>query len=199
MYKVFINEHLVIICDQEEKLERSFSELWIYNPQYQEIKILIDWLLQETISQKVVLVYKSLQEGWISFQASFQFIEAAGGLVKNAQGQTLMIYRLDKWDLPKGKIEKGEAPKEAAIREVEEECNLDQLKILSDLSSSYHIYPLGEEIVLKKTYWYLMQTNSNKALIPQTEEGIEQVKWMNPEEVSKAALNTYPSLKHLLT
>src|SRR5438552_3388516 len=55
---------------------------------------------------------------------SLPLIEAAGGIVKNTDGAYLFIYRLDKWDLPKGKIEKGEKTKEAAVREVEEECGI---------------------------------------------------------------------------
>ena len=199
MYKVFINEHLIKLTDQEENLERSASELWIYDPHNQEINILMDWLLLESVPQIVVLVLKSLKEGWDAFKQNFQFIEAAGGLVKNADGQTLLIHRLDKWDLPKGKLEKGESPREAAKREVEEECNIDSLTIINELADSYHIYKMDGTLVLKRTYWFLMSTTSQKDLIPQTEEGIKEVRWMEDAEVAKAALNTYPSLKDLLT
>ncbi len=63
----------------------------------------------------VDLILKKLQK-------QFKNIEAAGGLVFNAKNEFLLIKRLGKADLPKGKIEKGEDPKTAALREVEEEC-----------------------------------------------------------------------------
>ena len=57
------------------------------------------------------------------FQGLYKIIEAAGGVVFNEKNEILMIYRLKTWDLPKGKIEKGETPADAAFREVCEETN----------------------------------------------------------------------------
>ena len=41
----------------------------------------------------------------------------------------LFIYRFNKWDLPKGKLNKGEKKQDCAIREVEEECGICNLQI----------------------------------------------------------------------
>ena len=65
----------------------------------------------------------------ISSPELLPLIEAAGGLVKNENGDYLFIYRNDKWDLPKGKIEKDEKTKVAAVREVEEECGIAVSKL----------------------------------------------------------------------
>jgi len=131
------------------------------------------------------------------FMSMFTIIDAAGGLVRNDKGQWLFIYRNGKWDLPKGKIEKGEKIKTAAIREVEEECGIAKLKIVKELSSTYHIYSLEEKTVLKRTYWFKMACADTSPLVPQTEEGITDVKWFNLEEVQHALKNTYGSIKEV--
>ena len=44
------------------------------------------------------------------FKAEFTYIEAAGGFIENEDGEYLFIFRREKWDLPKGKLELGETP-----------------------------------------------------------------------------------------
>ena len=59
------------------------------------------------------------------FLPVFTQIPAAGGVVIRNE-KILFIFRNGKWDLPKGKIDNGETAKEAAIREVAEECGIDR-------------------------------------------------------------------------
>lgn len=125
-------------------------------------------------------------------------IEAAGGVVKNAEGKILLIFRNGKWDLPKGKIDKGETPKKAAVREVEEETGISGLKIIRELEPSYHTYKIGEEIVLKKTHWYEMTSDDAKKLVPQEEEGITKVEWRDKAGVDDAMKNTFGSVMQVL-
>ena len=198
MYKVFVNEHLINLGSKDDFLDPDRSIFQLNEPSNEEIELLVSWLLKEKISQQVYLKSEDEDSLLNSFESCFTFIEAAGGLVKNTQGETLLIYRLDKWDLPKGKLEKGELPRDAAIREVEEECNVDQLKIISELPSTYHIYVQKDTIYLKRTYWYQMESNSSNPLVPQTEEGIEKVVWADQITRIKASENTYASLKELL-
>ena len=75
---------------------------------------------------------------------------SAGGLVIDFSGtQGLLIGRVDLkdatrerllWSLPKGHIESGETPEEAALREVMEETGIGNLVIAGKLDSTYHIY-----------------------------------------------------------
>lgn len=132
------------------------------------------------------------------FSEYFVLIEAAGGLVKNQKGELLVIYRWQKWDLPKGKTDKGEKPQKAAIREVTEECGLNKLHITGSLPHTFHAYPLGnDKWALKKTYWYNMVSNDSSPPIPQLEEGIEKTCWIRPSQLPMILENTYPSLKEL--
>lgn len=132
------------------------------------------------------------------FSAMFTIVEAAGGLVKNEMEAYLFIFRNGKWDLPKGKIEKGEGRETAAIREVEEECGISGLTIVRELPATYHTYFIADSPVLKPTYWFEMNCSDNSALVPQTEEGITDVKWIRPDDLQMVRQNTYPSILELI-
>lgn len=129
----------------------------------------------------------------------FIFQKAAGGIVCTPQS-ILAIERLNKWDLPKGHVEPGETDPEAAIREVQEETGLQQLKIIADAGFTYHIFQQynSTELVLKQTHWYTMRNMANSPLIPQTEENITQVAWINKKDVKIIINNTYSSISLLL-
>jgi 8-oxo-dGTP pyrophosphatase MutT (NUDIX family) len=132
------------------------------------------------------------------FSAMFRIIEAAGGLVKNKKNETLFIFRNGKWDLPKGKIEKGEGVKIAAVREVQEECGISGLTIIKELPSTYHTYFMEEKAILKRTHWFEMRCDEASALVPQTEEGITQVKWIASNDLKQVIDNTYESIKDVI-
>ncbi|MES2389023.1 MAG: NUDIX hydrolase [Bacteroidota bacterium] len=125
-------------------------------------------------------------------KGQFRVIKAAGGLViKN--GKVLMIYRLGKWDLPKGKLEKDEGLPECAVREVEEECCI-KAEIDSKIVSTWHTYVSDGRKTLKKTTWYLMHCTDDSNMHPQTEEDIEDLRWMSPQECQTALENSYASI-----
>ncbi|WP_449047580.1 NUDIX hydrolase [Parapedobacter sp.] len=125
-------------------------------------------------------------------------IKAAGGLVKNGEGNYLFIYRLGKWDLPKGKVDPGESMKKAAVREVEEECGIQVDYLGQKLVTSYHTYQLKGELVLKKTNWYEMGVNKVPKLKPQFEEDITEAVWLPKTKFEKVRKNTYPSIVEVL-
>lgn len=132
------------------------------------------------------------------FSESFEMIEAAGGLVKNPKGKLLVIFRWNKWDLPKGKLNKNELPWQAALREVKEECGLQQLKIGQNLTCTFHAYPLTDKKwALKRTHWFKMASDDNSHLIPQEEEGIEKACWIESAQLPLILSNTYKSLEEI--
>lgn len=126
---------------------------------------------------------------------NYKVIKAAGGLVRK-KDKVLMIYRLKKWDLPKGKLEKSETSSEGAIREVEEECNI-KVKLNAKICSTYHTYTMKNKNILKKTTWYLMDCIDDSKKKPQLEEDIEELKWMTLKEVHHALQNSYRSITHV--
>jgi len=125
-------------------------------------------------------------------------IEAAGGVVANAKGQFLFIYRNGKWDLPKGKLERREGKKAGAVREVEEECGIKVSGVSKRICKTYHTYTVKGEVVLKKTYWYNMTFTGTTKLKPQKEEGITQVRWFKREQTGTIIKNTFPSIMDVL-
>ena len=145
-------------------------------------------------SDKGTLVYLN---GGDDLTTPLSRVEAAGGKVQNNDGEILFIYRLGMWDLPKGKIEKGENTEEAALREVEEECGISKLHLLSKIKDTWHIYFHKEVFCLKKTYWFAMSYEGNEQLVPQEEEGIEEVIWIGKENLSNYLEKSYPSINEL--
>jgi 8-oxo-dGTP pyrophosphatase MutT (NUDIX family) len=119
-------------------------------------------------------------------------------VVVNEESCLLMIFRNGKWDLPKGKIEKGEEADEAAIREVYEECGVGEMELQKQLATTFHTYPFKDVKVLKKTFWFLMKSSDHSKLIPQLEEGITEVRWMNKREVQQVIPQTYSSISALI-
>jgi 8-oxo-dGTP pyrophosphatase MutT (NUDIX family) len=116
----------------------------------------------------------------------------------NRERQRLFIFRFGRWDLPKGKLEKGESPAEAALREVEEETGISGHRLISELPSTFHIYEHKGKKVLKRTYWFAMQYDGNEILIPQLLEEIMAAEWMGRDRDDLIFSSTYASLHDLL-
>ena len=138
------------------------------------------------------------EEILIKLQDYYRLIEAAGGLVQNEKGEYLFILRLGKWDLPKGKAEKGETHLQNALREVKEETGLQNLETLESMPSSFHMYHLKGHVVLKRTHWFKMKVKGSDKLIPQLEENIELAEWIAPTDLKKVLDNTYASIYNVI-
>ena len=145
-----------------------------------------------------VLLTERTKDVFKSVKECCQYIKAAGGLVKNADGAYLFIFRNKRWDLPKGKVEKGEKMKEAALREVEEECGVTIFKNKDKLCRTFHVYELNNGIVLKKTNWYNMTVKGRPKLIPQKEEGITKAEWLKSNALNPVLKNTFPLILEVL-
>lgn len=192
MYKVFVNESPLILTNRlsdttdgkyfllnggaiNEAIEalsrKKLEEAYIYHPNHEEIL--------KKFSKKIPLVV------------------AAGGVVTNKDGKVLFIYRNDKWDLPKGKVEDGETLEEAALREVEEETGVAGLQIENFLRATYHIFKRNGKYKLKEVHWFSMSTSYKGELIGNKSEGIEKVKWKGPKKIKKALQNSYTNIKVL--
>lgn len=146
-----------------------------------------------------VLWNKDLESLKKVFFKNFTLIEAAGGIVQNNKKELLFIYRLDKWDLPKGKMEKGEKPGECALREVEEETGVTKLKLKKKVGETYHTYDAFGKHFLKITHWYYMTCSKEQHLVPQTEEDITAIKWVATKDIKEPMADTYPSIKDILS
>ena len=195
MYKIF-SQNKVIIIDSVDSVHDGTAH------QLRDSADLFQTYIQfiaDAASSKLVISYTKPDEAWNNFQQHFRLIDAAGGVVRNTNLKTLMIFRHNRWDLPKGKIEKDEKIEAAALREVAEECGIKNIAISKSLPTTFHTYILNEQHILKKTYWFEMNySGSDEKLVPQTEEGITEVKWMTQNEIKNVADNTYPLIRSVL-
>jgi len=125
----------------------------------------------------------------------FKVVKAAGGLIRKKE-KYLMIYRMKKWDLPKGKKEKNERYKRTAVREVLEECNIT-VKLGGKICTTWHTYTMNNNAIIKKTKWYVMDVADDARMRPAVTEDIEETRWMNRKEVYHALEHSYKSISHV--
>ena len=197
MYKIFSGEKCIVISTREIKRDPktskviAFSSAEVLHGEYRQF--------MKSSKLKMLNIIGDEEKAWRVFRSLFSFIEAAGGIVVNPKGELLMIYRNRHWDLPKGKMEAGESPAQTAVREVEEECGVKNLKIVRPLISTYHIFYLNKNDCMKRTYWFEMTSKDTAKPVAQKEEGILEAKWMRKDEVKKAIGKVYLSLREVLT
>lgn len=183
-----------IILQQKNQSSENQSIINLDVLKKSEVLNRFELFINQDLSNELVFQTSSVEEGLEKFSQSFKYIFAAGGLIEK-DGKYLFIFRLKTWDLPKGKLDKGESPEEAGIRECEEECGINQLSITKVLAPTYHIYPYKGAYALKKTFWYAMHTNYTGTLVPQTEENIERVEWFDKQDIREQVVpNTYPAI-----
>jgi len=195
MYKVYYNNRFIYIGADiqpilEKKINRKLTGTFNIREEWEKFK------MDETC--KSIWMQGHAKGIWNKFKAMFLKVEAAGGLVKNSKGDYLLIFRNKKWDLPKGKLEKKETFEMAALREVNEECGVTDLKIVSPLCTSYHIYENEGWFLLKRSHWYSMETTFTAEPVPQQEEGIEKAVWAKPTQLKNYMEDMFPSIKDVL-
>jgi 8-oxo-dGTP pyrophosphatase MutT (NUDIX family) len=199
--KIYFDDKPVYLCNE---LNKELTEI-LHHPD----AIFIDELSGPGIKSLLheinkpafhagVLLHNNLDDLKKAFFKHFTPIEAAGGVVQNDKKELLFIYRLDKWDLPKGKIEKGEDLQTCAVREVEEETGVTNLTVKTKLGETYHTYNAFGKHFLKTTHWFHMTCPSEQRLVPQTEEDIAAIKWVKTKKIEEPMSNTYPSIKDIV-
>lgn len=202
MYKIYVNDRPLYLIKTEE--------LSLIQKEYKSPLLALMWMPRaRTIFNCVDQLMKSSQEGiilygadpktmWQHLKSLYTHVRACGGLVYDeGSSNILMIFRRGYWDLPKGKMDPGETKRQTAVREVEEETGLHQIKLHHKICKSYHLFvsPKGKKVV-KTTHWYRM-TATDINVTPQTEEDIEKVEWMKMEE-AQALRPIYPNILDVL-
>jgi len=197
IYKVFVNNFFILITDSIKTKNNHLFESVDSIPQ------ILKYLIENDYNLDTNIVFKCTNPSteFNCFKKHFKYIKAAGGLIQNRDKNILMIYKNKVWDLPKGKLEKGESALSAAIREVKEETGINHVNIVSEPFFTYHIYLSGyqhsyKQIYLKETRWFQMEILTKQNLNPQFEEGIQRVEWFSRDMVKR--IKTYDSIKLVL-
>ena len=198
MYKIF-HENKTLVFPKIEGDSLKFDATLQESDRY-ETDILCDFL-QEWLAdrEQTDTFIHEVGENAVAeaLKQTFRMAPAAGGVVEK-DGKFVAITRHGIPDLPKGHIERGENPEQAALREVEEETGIGKLRIVKMLPSTWHCYQVGDEWRLKCTYWYLMEGEEAIQPKPQTEEGISEVKFVGAEEIEGFLKNTFRSISEIL-
>ncbi|MEO9873113.1 NUDIX hydrolase [Ekhidna sp.] len=213
--KIFINDIPVYILSEKKiNMNRAYGlivrefetivpevlvdDVLIMNASFDQVDSLLKLMTDKKL-KKVHSIFISSREkrSLINYlKGKFKVIEAGGGIVAK-EGKLLMIYRRKVWDIPKGKLDKGENIEECAIREVEEETGV-KVKIDHKIDAVWHTYVTKKKYVLKKTHWYAMQCINDSKMAPQKDEGIKKVEWMDLEQVRKALHDSYRSIRYVM-
>ncbi|MCC6287350.1 MAG: NUDIX domain-containing protein [Chitinophagaceae bacterium] len=199
--KIYFNDKPVFLCDEVngsiEEHRHHPDVIFIDEVTTPAIKSLLHEIAKPHFHSGI-LYSEDIEKLKKVFWKHFTIIQAAGGLVKNEKGEILMIFRRGKWDLPKGKLEKGEDLKACAVREVKEETGLKKVIVQHFLLTTYHTYSDFGKQILKESYWYLMNTSSNQITTPQTEEEIHEITWVSQDAIGEKLRNTFPSIKDVI-
>lgn len=192
--------HFTHVIDVSRELitqARLIHHVWVKNVKEAELDVLFTFL-----NSKVPFGLLSLHISVTDYNQvkaylkdKFSIIKAAGGLIRK-KDKFLMIYRMKKWDLPKGKKERREKYRDTAVREVEEECNIS-VKIGPKICTTWHTYTMNRKAMLKKTRWYVMDIVDDAKMRPSGEEDIEEIRWMSPKEVYHALEHSYKSISYV--
>lgn len=150
MYKVFIDNAFILFRKSffyQTELPKEYLP-YLKRDQFDKLKA---YLNPTFSSLNINILTPNPLHALRSFFKELEWIEAAGGIVINKKTQrVLFIYRNKKWDIPKGKIEDKESPEDAAIREIQEECGLQNLEIIHSLSPTFHCYRAYDNHWIKK-------------------------------------------------
>ena len=198
---IYFGDKPVILCNE---IDKELNEI-LHHPDAvfvdevspRAIKSMLHEIKKEEFHAGVIW-HSDLEKLKATFFKNFKIIEAAGGIVQNDNKEILFIHRLGKWDLPKGKMEKGETEEACALREVTEETGVKGLHLKKKIGETYHVFDEFGKHFLKISHWYYMTCSSTQTLIPQTVEDITEVKWVKTMDIKEPMEDTYPSIKDIM-
>ncbi|MBI3717930.1 MAG: NUDIX domain-containing protein [Sphingobacteriales bacterium] len=199
--KIYFNDKPLYLCNaiegELEKLIHHDDAVFIDEFSGPAVKSMIHEMKTAKIHAGI-FYHEDLDKLKKTFWKHFTIIQAGGGLVENEKHEWLLIFRRGKWDLPKGKLDKGETIEQCAIREVQEETGLQTIKLKDKITVTYHTYDEYGKHILKESHWYKMKASSKEEIIPQTTEDILEINWVKKDQLEKYLQNTYPSIAEVL-
>lgn len=175
------------------------NNVWVEHAGVSHLEEILN-LINSSVPLTLISLYvtvRDYKEAKAFLRSKFKVVDAAGGLVVK-KDRYLMMLRLKKWDLPKGKRESRESSRQTAEREVQEECNIT-VKVGRRLVTTWHTYTMNRSNMLKRTRWYAMDVEDDSKMRPETGEDIEELRWMTKKEVYHALLNSYKSIQFVFS
>ncbi|HET6769556.1 MAG TPA: NUDIX domain-containing protein [Chitinophagaceae bacterium] len=199
--KIFFNDKPLFLCNDVNAELQPYvhhdDAVFIDELNLHTVKSMIHEM-QEASVHAGVFFHQDLEELKTMFFKKFTPVKAAGGFVLNENKEVLMMFRRGRWDLPKGKMDKKETFEECAIRETKEETGLKNITLISPLITTYHTYHEGTRYILKETKWFKMKVNGEQKLVPQAEEQITKLEWVEKKNLKIYLQNSFPSVQDVL-
>lgn len=198
MKTIFFNSRSLILCGEDRPGDGDPGAIIMVDNGDEAIAEAVRTIETNGNISRLYILCSDIEDTYNRLKTLFTEVDAAGGLVRNADGQYLLILRNGIWDLPKGKREKGEDVAQTAIREVMEETGIPAPEEGQLICVTDHTYRRDGQFVLKHTHWYAMRLTQPCSTKPQTEEGITQTAWIPAAELPGYAEQTYPSIREVL-
>lgn len=199
IYKIYFYENALVLASSPSELKGIPNLFFIDDNDLPKTLSILESIESMNTKVNYVLITDDVDDVFKSIQKKMSdTIEAAGGIVINEDEELLAIYRHKRWDLPKGKIEKNEKRREAAIREVKEECGIFELEIGEKAGETYHSYNEEGKRILKITHWFYMKALKDQPIKPQAEEGITEIKWVSPTFFNNTEIASYNSIREFV-
>ena len=192
MYKVFVNQKEIILTSTAPK-GKGVKVLPLKSTPFKNIIRII----RTTRVKRLYLTHDNPKKLLSGFKKKLPVTIAAGGVLQHEEGKLLFIYRKKRWDLPKGRVDKGETLEGAAKREVKEETGVKKIKVGKPAGVTYHVFKRNNRYQLKETHWFFMKTSYEGVLTPEIKEDITKATWKNKSKTAKAIKNTYPNIEDL--
>ena len=192
----FNNKPLFLVNELPSEIEEYLHHeetVFIDDFDFHTVKAMIHEMEQTKIHRGVFL-HQDPDAVLNCFKKKLTLVQAAGGLIHTPDKSVLLIFRRGKWDLPKGKLDKGENLQACAVREVQEETGLNSVHAERPLCLTYHTYHEAGKHILKETHWFLMKSEKQQVFIPQTEEDIEKCEWVSIDKLAPYMENTHASI-----
>jgi 8-oxo-dGTP pyrophosphatase MutT (NUDIX family) len=187
--KIFFTDKALILTDTPVELEGA-----VRLPSSELSKANVLKIFETTNS--IIVCDEAIEAVKERFFGEFKYVLAAGGVVHNERGESLMIYRNHRWDLPKGHVDGEESDEECAVREIAEETGVEGAKIVRFLCNTLHSFDVYGVWEIKRTAWYELEADTTETK-PQAEEGISCAKWCSEEEVAENLKATYPTIREV--
>ena len=186
---IFFTDKTLVLTDTPTELEGA-----VHLPSSELSKANVLKIFESTNS--IIVLDKAIESVKERFFGEFKYVLAAGGVVYNENYEALMIYRNQRWDLPKGHVDMGESDEECATREIAEETGVEGAKIVRFLCNTLHAYNVYGVWEIKRTAWYELVAPTSRPT-PQSEEGILCAKWCSKAEVEQNLEGTYPTIREV--
>ena len=197
MYKVYFANRIVEIVPAGSIADYNDGRVYYNDQPGDDLAQLPEWFEKIDDIESLVIEAEDPAAAFAEFTSRLKTEVAAGGVIRNAKGQTLLFYRRGAWDMPKGHQEPGETLQECALREVREETGLTQLELGAPVCVTYHTYHRNGSFVLKESHWYNMTLTCREKVKVQTEEDIGRASWCGPARLKRLLRHAYPSIQDI--